>query len=79
MASLFLGAASVVRQIEVFLFRTARARVTLARMSLASAAINDYIAVHNTRPKPFIWTAEASDILAKVTRARAVLNKNTSI
>ena len=43
------------------------------------AAINDYIAVHNTRPKPFIWTAEASDILAKVTRARAVLNKNTSI
>ena len=43
------------------------------------AAINDYIAVHNTRPKPFIWTAQASDILAKVTRARAVLNKNTSI
>ena len=43
------------------------------------AATNDYIAVHNTRPKPFIWTAKASDILAQVTRARAVLNKNTSI
>src|SRR6202165_235992 len=35
------------------------------------AAINDYIAVHNANPKPFIWTAKASDILAKVTRARA--------
>lgn len=42
------------------------------------AAINEYIAVHNVKPKPFIWTAKASDILAKVTRARAVLNKNTS-
>ena len=40
--------------------------------------INDYIAVHNAKPKPFIWTAKASDILAKVTRARAVLNKSTS-
>ena len=30
------------------------------------------------RPKPFIWTAKASHILAKVTRARAALNKNTS-
>jgi transposase len=43
------------------------------------AAIHDYIAVHNANPKPFIWTAKASDILAKVTRARAVLNKSTSI
>ena len=43
------------------------------------AAINEYIAVHNAKPKPFIWTAQASDILAKVARARAVLNKNTSI
>ncbi len=42
------------------------------------AAINEYIAVHNVKPKPFIWTAKASDILAKVTRARAALNKNTS-
>ena len=42
------------------------------------AAINEYIAAHNVNPKPFIWTAKASDILAKVTRARATLNKNTS-
>jgi transposase len=43
------------------------------------AAIKDYIAMHNANPKPFIWTAKASDILAKVTRARAALNKSTSI
>ena len=38
------------------------------------AAIEDYIAKHNDRPKPFIWTAQASDILEKVTRARKRLN-----
>jgi transposase len=38
-------------------------------------AINDYIAVHNTNPKPFIWTAKASDILEKVKRGRAKLDK----
>ena len=36
------------------------------------------IHIYNANPKPFIWTAKATDILAKVTRARAVLNKNTS-
>ena len=41
------------------------------------AAINEYIAMHNAKPKPFIWNAKAT-ILAKVTRARPVLNKNTS-
>jgi hypothetical protein len=41
-------------------------------------AINEYIAAHNANPKPFIWTAKASDILAKVTRAQAKLNKSTS-
>ncbi len=34
------------------------------------AAIEDYIDGHNQAPKPFIWTAKASDILGKVTRAR---------
>lgn len=47
-------------------------------LSDLKAAINEYIEVHNAKPKPFIWTAKASDILAKVTRARTVLNKNTS-
>jgi len=29
---------------------------------------------HNTKPKPFIWTAKASDILEKVKRARIALD-----
>lgn len=39
------------------------------------AAIGDYLRHHNAQPKPFIWTAKAADILAKVTRARAALVK----
>jgi transposase len=33
-------------------------------------ALEKYIAQHNKEPKPFIWTAKATDILAKVARAR---------
>ena len=40
-------------------------------------AIENYIAEHNLDPKPFIWTAKAGDILAKVTRARAALANKT--
>ena len=40
-----------------------------------NAAIDDYLAVHNQDPKPFIWTAKASDILEKVKRGRAALLK----
>jgi transposase len=36
-------------------------------------AIAHYIDHHNKNPKPFIWTARADDILAKVTRAKAAL------
>jgi len=32
-------------------------------------AIDEYIAHHNTQPKPFIWTKSARDILQKVIRA----------
>jgi len=35
--------------------------------------IAQYIEHHNKNPKPFIWTARADDILAKVTRAKAAL------
>jgi transposase len=38
-------------------------------------AIGEYIDRHNESPKPFIWTAKASDILEKVTRARIALYK----
>lgn len=43
------------------------------------AAIADYIATHNANPKPFVWTAKASDILEKVKRGRAKLNKLQSV
>jgi len=33
------------------------------------AAIDEYVAHHNTDPKPFIWTKSARDILQKVIRA----------
>jgi transposase len=41
-------------------------------------AIQDYIAHPNQNPKPFIWTAKAFDILEKVKRGRAALNKMAS-
>lgn len=38
-------------------------------------AIGEYIDRHNDNPKPFVWTAKASDILEKVKRARKALHK----
>jgi transposase len=38
-------------------------------------AINEYIDHHNANPKAFVWTKKAEDILAKVRRARKVLDK----
>ena len=38
------------------------------------AAIQDYLTHYNQRPTPFVWTAKACDILAKVQRARASLH-----
>ena len=37
-------------------------------------AIDDYVAHHNTDPKPFIWTKSARDILQKVIRANSRLS-----
>jgi len=37
-------------------------------------AIQQYVAVHNENPKPFIWTAKANDILQKVIRANSRLS-----
>ena len=42
-------------------------------------AIGDYIVHHNEHPKPFIWTKKASDILAKVMRARKTLDNAPTI
>ena len=42
------------------------------------AAIRAFIDEHNDDPRPFVWTAKAEDILDKVRRARAVLDKIAS-
>jgi hypothetical protein len=41
-------------------------------------AIEEHIAVHNSAPKPFVWTDTASDILEKVKRGRAKLHNMQS-
>ena len=41
-------------------------------------AIGEYIDKHNLSPKPFVWTAKASDILEKVKRARRTLDNRHS-
>lgn len=42
-------------------------------------AILGYLAHHNEHPEPFVWTAKAEDILAKVRRARTVLDNLQSV
>ena len=42
-------------------------------------AIHDHLDRHNQAPKPFIWTARATDILAKVQRAAQKLDKLQSV
>ena len=38
-------------------------------------AIEDYLKVNNDHPKPFVWTATAEQILAKVARGRVALQR----
>jgi transposase len=38
-------------------------------------AIEEYLRVHNDDPKPFVWTATAESILAKVRRGRVALEQ----
>lgn len=42
------------------------------------ASIQEYIDAHNNDPKPYVWTATAESILAKVARARTTLALSTS-
>jgi transposase len=49
-------------------------RGTFKNVAELNEAIEEYIEQHNAAPKPFIWTAKASDILEKVKRARTKLN-----
>jgi transposase len=54
-------------------------RGTFRNVAQLIQAIMDYIQQHNRSPKPFVWTAKADDILAKVQRARNVLDKLQSV
>jgi transposase len=40
-------------------------------------SIEDYLAANNENPKPYVWTATAESILAKVQRARAALDNGS--
>lgn len=42
------------------------------------ASIEDYLAANNDNPKPYVWTATAESILAKVQRARQTLDQVVS-
>lgn len=42
-------------------------------------ALDLFVDQHNKNPKPFIWTATAKDILAKVMRARTALHNHQSV
>lgn len=53
-------------------------RGTFTHVADLIEAIHQYLDRHNDAPKPFIWTARASDILAKVQRARRALDKGQS-
>lgn len=50
-------------------------RGAFARAAELIRPIESYIAQNNREPKPFIWTAKASNTLQKVTRASETLNK----
>ena len=42
------------------------------------ASIQTYLDTHNDDPKPYVWTATAESILAKVQRARTTLDQTAS-
>jgi transposase len=50
-------------------------RGTFQNVPELEKAITDFINQHNDDPRPFVWTAKAKDILDKVRRARAALDK----
>jgi len=54
-------------------------RGTFRNVEQLVQAIMDYIEHHNHSPKPFVWTAQAEQILAKVQRARKTLDKSRSV
>lgn len=54
-------------------------RGTFRNVPQLIAAIEEFIQQHNHDSKPFVWTAQADAILAKVARARVTLDKTPSV
>lgn len=54
-------------------------RGTFRNVKQLVAAIDDFIVQHNDSPNPFVWTAQADEILAKVARARTALDKTPTV
>jgi hypothetical protein len=50
-------------------------RGTFHNVAQLIEAIVSFIQEHNRNPRPFTWTAKAEEILAKIERARKVLQK----
>lgn len=69
---------SWINQIETWfgiITRQAIRRGTFSSVQVLSRAIRDYIAVWNTDPRPFEWTATADEILAKVQLVQTNIKK----
>jgi transposase len=49
-------------------------RGSFASVAHLENAINDFIATHNQRPRPLVWTADLKDILPKIVRAHQALD-----
>ena len=63
--------ASWLNAVENFFSKMTRQRIrrgVFRSIADLQAAINAYLAEHNTRPKPFVWTQPADAILAKIDR-----------
>ncbi len=54
-------------------------RETFRSVEQLIRAITEYIQHNNQTPKPFVWTAKADEILAKVQRARKTLERIQSV
>jgi transposase len=65
--------ASWLNMVERFFAEITRKRIrrgVFKSVTELKAAIMQYLARHNAKPKPFIWTKSAGEILAKVARAK---------
>jgi len=54
-------------------------RGSFANVPELIAAIEDYIAHHNDRGRPYVWTAKAADVLAKMLRAQRALTEQSAV